>query len=275
MSMRGAGDELDARAIHRDKMARLGELTAGIAHELNNPIGYIASNLNTLRRYAQAIDGLLAAAPDCMDATGQERWRARLEAARWGYIKTDLPALIDETRQGADHLTHLVADLKALCRTSVLAEPVVIDDCVTSALAVLTHQLKHRFQVTEELAAPEPLAAMRPQMIQLVINLVHNAVQAQETGGSIRVATAQAGGVTTLTVEDAGPGVPECERQRIFDAFVTGKTDGTGLGLAIVARIAHTHGGAAVCDTSPGLGGARFSVTLLGFTIPKKSEAVQ
>ena len=220
MDHRPAGDALDARAIHRDKMARLGELTAGIAHELNNPIGYIASNLNSLRRYVLAIDGLLAGAPECMDAAGQERWRSRLDAARWDYIKTDLPALIDETRQGADHLTHLVADLKALCRTSVIAEPLIIDECVTSALAVLAHQLKHHFRVDQTLAAPEPLAAMRPQMIQLVINLVHNAVQAQESGGAIRVATAQAGGITTLTVEDAGLGVPEPDRCRIFDAFV-------------------------------------------------------
>ena len=275
VSNRGAGDELDARTVRRDKMTRLGELTAGIAHELNNPIGYIASNLNTLRRYAQAIDGLLAAAPECMDASGQERWRAQLVAARWDYIKTDLPALINETRQGADHLTHLVADLKALCRTAVIAEPVVIDDCVTSALAVLAHQLKHRFRVTQKLAAPEPLAAMRPQVIQLVINLVHNALQAQENGGSICIATTQVGDTTTLTVEDAGGGVPEPDRQRIFDAFVTGKTDGTGLGLAIVARIARAHGGEAVCDASPGLGGARFSVALRGFAMPKKTEAIQ
>jgi signal transduction histidine kinase len=246
-----AGDALDSRAIHRDKMAQLGELTAGIAHELNNPIGYIASNLNTLRRYAQALDGLLATPPDGLDAAGLARWQERLQAARWDYIRGDLPALIDETRQGADHLTHLVADLKALSRTSVAAEPLVVDDCVASALA-----------------APEPLPAVRSQVIQLVINLVHNAIQAQAAGGALRVATAQAGGVTTITVEDSGPGVPEADRRRIFEAFVSGKPDGTGLGLAIVARIAGAHGGDAQCDASPALGGARFRVTLRGLAAP-------
>jgi two-component system NtrC family sensor kinase len=263
-----AGDALDSRAIHRDKMAQLGELTAGIAHELNNPIGYIASNLNTLRRYAQALDGLLATPPDGLDAAGLARWQERLQAARWDYIRGDLPALIDETRQGADHLTHLVADLKALSRTSVAAEPLVVDDCVASALAVLGHQLKHRFRVTREAAAPEPLPAVRSQVIQLVINLVHNAIQAQAAGGALRVATAQAGGVTTITVEDSGPGVPEADRRRIFEAFVSGKPDGTGLGLAIVARIAGAHGGDAQCDASPALGGARFRVTLRGLAAP-------
>lgn len=265
MGDRGPGDVGDARAIHRDKMARLGELTAGIAHELNNPIGYIASNLNTLRRYAQAIDELFAAAPECMDAAGQERWRERLTGARWDYIRSDLPALIEETRQGADHLTHLVADLKALCRTTIVAEPLVVDDCIRSALAVLAHQLKHRFRVTLDLVAPEPLLAVRPQLIQLVINLVHNALQAQDSGGAIRVATAQADSATVISIEDAGPGVPEPDRRRIFDAFVSGKSDGTGLGLALVERIAQAHGGEVVCDASPALGGARFRVTLRGF----------
>ena len=198
-----------------------------------------------------------------MDEPRRAEWCQVLTGARWDFIRGDLSSLIDETREGAEHLKSVVGDLKALARTSISTEQGSLDQCVASALGVLTHQLKHRYTVERVLAADGSLTMVRSQLIQLVINLVHNAIQALGVnGGRIRITTTQGDGRSVLMVEDAGPGIPAELRADIFTPFFTTKPSGTGLGLPIVARIAANHGGTVVCDTSPELGGARFTVTL-------------
>lgn len=253
---------LDTGVIHRERMAGLGELTAGIAHELNNPIGYIGSNLNTLRRYVEVVSTLMAQAESFMAPERRVAWEQALVAARWSMIRDDLLAVVDETREGAEHVKNVVGDLKLLARTSIMPEQGCVDQCVTSALTVLTHQLKHRCQVERDLSCHEGLLLVRSQIIQLVINLVHNAAQAVAAGGRVRVSTRSQEGLAILTVEDDGPGVPVHLREEIFQPFYTSKTGGTGLGLPIVSRIARNHGGDVRLDNSPDLGGARFTVDL-------------
>jgi two-component system NtrC family sensor kinase len=258
---------LDTDAIHRDKMCNLGELTAGIAHELNNPIGYISSNLNTLKRYSQILGELINAAEADIDESARARWQERLASARWDFVRNDLSDLIDETRQGANHLKDVVNDLKTLCRTSLSCEQAIPDGCVRSALTVLSHQLKHRFTVRDDLAAREAVPMVRSQIIQLIINLIHNALQALgEKGGTILVRTRQDDGATTISVEDDGPGVAAGLQAHIFTPFYTTKSTGTGLGLAIAAQIARNHGGDISCERSAELGGARFCVHIRGWT---------
>lgn len=252
----------DAGFIHRERMAGLGELTAGIAHELNNPIGYISSNLNTLRRYVETVSALMAQAGTLMEPAQRAAWEQALEAARWPVIGKDLVAVVAETQQGAEHVKNIVGDLKLLARSSIAPEQGYVDQCVLSALTVLTHQLKHRCHVERDLACRDGLLLVRPQIIQLVINLVHNAGQAVASGGRVRLTSRSQEGLVTLIVEDDGPGVPESLRQEIFQPFYTSKKGGTGLGLPIVARIARNHGGDVKVDRSPDLGGARFIVGL-------------
>lgn len=253
--------------IQRDKMANLGELTTGIAHEINNSVGYIASNLGTLKRYTEALMRLVERAGDHLEAGKREQWKAQLAEARWEFIVRDLGALTLETRQGADHLKQLVGDLKTLARASPVLESCSLDSCVASALTILAHQLKHRCAVQQRLAAPRSLTMVRPQVMQMVINLVHNAAQILGAGGgTVRITTLDQGGTATLMVEDSGPGVPAELRERIFTPYFTTRQNGTGLGLAIVAQIVRTHGGEVSCDASPELGGACFTVVLRGAT---------
>ena len=257
----------DTESIHRDKMCNLGELTAGIAHELNNPIGYISSNLNTLRRYSQILCELIGDAEKDIEPGARLRWQERLQLVRWDFIRNDLTDLIEETRQGANHLKDVVNDLKTLCRTSMSCEQGIPDGCVHSALTVLSHQLKHRFTVRDALAAPEAMLMVRSQIIQLIINLIHNAIQALgDKGGTILVRSQQADGRTSIAVEDSGPGVDPALRAQIFTPFFTTKSSGTGLGLAIAAQIARNHGGDIRCEESAELGGARFAVEISGWT---------
>ena len=256
---------VDAQAMHHERMATLGELTAGIAHELNNPIGYIGSNLNTLRRYLGIVAKLMGEAGSYMEPERRTAWEQALAMARWDTVRDDLVAVVDETREGAEHLKNVVGDLKLLARTSAVPEQGSVDQCVASALSVLTYQLKHRCQVERDLRCDDGMLLVRPQIIQLVINLVHNAAQAVEAGGRVRIRTRSQDGLSTLTVEDDGPGVPPHLRQEVFQPFVTSKPGGTGLGLPIVSRIARNHGGGVTLDASPDLGGARFSVELRHF----------
>ena len=257
----------DTESIHRDKMCNLGELTAGIAHELNNPIGYISSNLNTLRRYSQILCELIGDAEKDIEPGARLRWQERLQLVRWDFIRNDLTDLIEETRQGANHLKDVVNDLKTLCRTSMSCEQGIPDGCVRSALTVLSHQLKHRFTVRDALAAPEAMLMVRSQIIQLIINLIHNAIQALgDKGGTILVRSQQADGRTSIAVEDSGPGVDPALRAQIFTPFFTTKSSGTGLGLAIAAQIARNHGGDIRFEESAELGGARFAVEISGWT---------
>lgn len=259
-------DGLDPAVVLRDRIETLGRLTAGIAHELNNPIGYIASNLHTLERYAGVvmtlIDGTEADLPEAVRAA----WRSRLTAARWDYVRSDLPTLITETRQGAEQLKHVVAELKGLCHQAAKPELVTVDACVHAALLVLTHALKRRTRICLDLAAPLPLSLVRAQVVQLLINLVHNAIEAfgdrPRATNTIRITSRGEGENVLLWVEDNGPGIPPAQRARLFETFRTTKRKGTGLGLVISARIARDHGGSLGCDASPDLEGARFTVTL-------------
>lgn len=255
-------DISDNALIQRERMAGLGEITAGIAHELNNPIGYIGSNLNTLRRYVDVASTLIAQAGSFMEPDRRIAWEQSLAAVRWSVIRDDLAAVVDETREGAEHVKNVVGDLKLLARTSVSPEQGCIDQCISSALTVLTHQLRHRCQVERDLACHDGFLLVRSQIIQLVINLVHNAAQAVAHGGRIRVTSRGHDGFATITVEDDGPGIPSQLREEVFKPFYTDKTAGTGLGLPIVVRIAGNHGGEVRLDSSPDLGGARFVVEL-------------
>lgn len=255
-------ERFDTETMHRERMAGLGELTAGIAHELNNPIGYIGSNLNTLRRYVDTVSKLMAQSESFMAPEQRAAWQQVLDAARWSVIRDDLVAVVDETREGAEHVKNVVGDLKLLARTSATPEQGCVDQCVSSALTVLTHQLKHRCRVERALSCQDGLLLVRSQVIQLVINLVHNASQAVAANGRVRVSSRSQEGLAIVTVEDDGPGVPPHLHQEIFQSFYTSKENGTGLGLPIVARIARNHGGDVRLDSSPDLGGARFTVEL-------------
>jgi two-component system, NtrC family, sensor kinase len=251
--------------VHHERMYMLGTLTAGIAHELNNPIGYISSNLGTLKRYVTAMQRLLDESRSFIPAEQHQAWEARLLSEKWAIIRADLVDVIDETLHGTEHVKHIVADLKTLSRSSVTAEYTLLDTCVLGSLSVLSHLLRQRCTFTHALHAGQELLLMKSHIMQLIINLLHNACDSVPTpGGKIHLTTRHEQDVTYLTVEDNGPGVPLSEREKIFAPFVTSKKHGTGLGLALALQFAEEHQGTIVCDESPLLGGARFSVTVRG-----------
>jgi two-component system, NtrC family, sensor kinase len=263
----GPGNSLDQH-LH-ERMARLGELTAGIAHELNNTVGSISSNLDSLRRYGSSLVHLVERIEHHLSPDQRQRWHEELRAARWDAVRSDLGTLIDETSQGADHLRRMVGDLRALARSDGSHDQLSLDACVTSALAIIAHQTRQRATVDQHLAAPRAIALVRAQIIHLVLNLVLNAVQALGSvrgakPGIIRIRTSDRDGAVHLVIEDSGPGIAPAIAHRLFQPHATTKPTGTGLGLAYARQIAAAHGGTIGADRSADLGGARFTVVLVG-----------
>ncbi len=252
---------LDLNLIQRDKLAMLGQLTAGVAHELNNPIGYISSNLGTLERYVQRI---LLMMEEVSRHCDPDMWRELGDRHKWKTICADLPELLLETREGTEHLKALVADLKTLGRSTGSREQVDPNVCITSALNVLHHRLKHGFTVHRDLDQLPVLPLVRAQVIQALTNLIHNAVQAMGDHGSILIQSQHQQDTILIAVEDSGPGVPEEDIANVFTAYFTTKAAGvgTGLGLAIVQQIAEDHHGHLHYERGQKLGGARFVINL-------------
>jgi signal transduction histidine kinase len=254
---------VDDNSIHHERMATLGTLTAGIAHELNNPIGYISSNLNTLRRYIISMQAMLNQADTWIDPVHRAAWTQMQQTERWSTVRADLIDVIDETRQGAEHLKNVVGDLKTLARTSKTTEHASVDSCITSALTVLSHVVRHRCIIDKNLAAPGERTLIRSHILQIIINLLHNACDVIPiSGGRLCLSSHQRDDHSVIIVEDNGPGIPDQLRSTIFDDFYTTKSTGTGLGLALARRFAKQHGGDIICDQSPTLKGARFTVTI-------------
>lgn len=254
---------LSASALHRDKLATLGQLTAEVAHELNNPIGYIASNLRSLERDVGDLLSLISELQHAADgpAGGIER---ALAARDWDFLREDLPALLRETSAGAEHLVQVVADLKALSRAGAESEEVAPDACIAAAVNVLGYQFRHGVDLALDLTAGDAQSLVRSQVIQALTNLLHNACQAQDGRGAVLVRSRQAGGRTDIVIEDDGPGIDPVLAETLFEPYVTGKGpgDGTGLGLTIARQVATEHGGSLAVIAPEHLAGAAFCFTL-------------
>lgn len=259
--------DLNHDGIHRDKLHSLGRLTAGVAHELNNPIGYIASNINSLGKYVKAMHLLIEQAETYMSEDQRTQWQLLQEKEHWSFIKDDINHLITETTEGAEHLKAVVADLKTLGRSSVSPEYISPDSCIHSALNVMTHQLKKHVQVETQLADCKPRLLIRPHIIQCMVNMIHNAIQAcGETNGHLLIRSCDHDAYAEIIIADNGPGITADVAERMFEAHFTTKDSqsGSGLGLAIVKQIAHEHGGDIVYVSNAELGGATFKLTLNG-----------
>jgi two-component system NtrC family sensor kinase len=262
----GPNDLRTAAQQRRDQLATLGELTAGVAHELNNSIGFVASNLHSLERFTTHLAELVTLADGMIPEEHRVEWSQHLARARWTFLQGDLPSLLEDTRSGADHLVQILGDLKTLARSSQRPESASLNDCVASALGIVAHRARIRGTTMEsQLNAGRRRRLLRPQVMQLGINLVLNALEAAPvSGGRVRITTVDTADEGQLIVEDNGPGVPSAERERIFQAHSSSKSQGCGFGLTIARQVVRAHGGCIAVDTSPELGGARFTATLVG-----------
>jgi two-component system NtrC family sensor kinase len=240
--------DTQGKLVQAAKMASLGELVAGIAHEINNPLAFILAHQGTVARLLSQVAPRVAGDPEAQRAV--EKAMARAESMTLGLRR----------------IQDLVQNLRKFSRLEEGgAQEVDVPEAIGTVLVLLTHKLADRIVVEQHLAAPRILRCSPALLNQVVMNIVGNAADAIEGPGRIRVATRTEGGDYVIEVSDSGPGVPEPIRARIFEPFFTTKPvgAGTGLGLSIAyAVVGAHHGGIAVDDArwEDGGPGARFTI---------------
>jgi two-component system NtrC family sensor kinase len=232
--------ERTAQLVQAEKMASIGQLAAGVAHEINNPIGFVTSNLGTLRQY---LDDLLRIADA---ASGDPAAQAAAAEVDLPFLREDMLALVKETGDGLSRVRTIVANLKDFSHVDEADwQQADLLHGLESTIGVLTHQLKDKVELQRELQPLPPVYCIAVQINQVFVNILLNAVQAITDHGTITLRSGQVGEEVWIDIADSGVGMNEETRRRIFDPFFTTKPvgTGTGLGMSVVYEIIRSHGG--------------------------------
>ncbi len=239
--------EAQAQLIQNEKMVSLGQLVAGVAHELNNPIGFVHANLQLIDEHMKK---LIRAEPDSPEA---ERARNALDK------------LVSRSREGTERVKQIVEDLRTFSRLdhADLSE-VDLNHCIDSTVSLMEPRLKHLIEVEKNY---QPLPAVRcfaGQLNQVFMNLLANACDAMDGEGTILIETRPTEGGVQLRFTDSGPGISDEIRTRLFDPFFTTKEvgKGTGLGLSLSHGIIERHGGRISAEPGAKQRGACFVIDL-------------
>ncbi len=248
--------------LQSEKLASIGQLAAGIAHEINNPIGFVSSNLGTLRGYVDCLLNLIDAYQSLDDSLAtQPQFSQRIARCKqegdYTYIREDIRTLIDESIDGAARVRRIVQDLRDFSHVDhgewLQAD---LHAGLDSTLNVVRNELKHKAQVIKEYGDLPLVECVPSQINQVFLNLLVNAAQAITDQGTITIRTVSDGAMVCVTVSDTGMGMTPEVQAKIFDPFFTTKPvgQGTGLGLAVSFGIVNQHGGRIEVQSSPGVG---------------------
>ncbi|WP_313919819.1 ATP-binding protein [Tahibacter sp.] len=257
--------------VQSEKMASLGQLAAGIAHEINNPIGYIHSNLGTLQEYLNNLFGLIECYEAALSQHGPMTTERRAEVAErkraidFAFLVQDLPPLLAESREGIDRVRRIVQDLRDFSRVDRMETWSLYDlhRGLDSTLGIVWNEIKYKADVRKEYGNLPLVECLPSQMNQVFVNMLVNAAQAIEQHGEIVVRTGIEPDKVWIEIGDNGSGIAPDNLKRIFDPFFTTKPvgKGTGLGLSISYGIVRKHGGDIAVDSPPGRG-TTFRITL-------------
>jgi two-component system, NtrC family, sensor kinase len=235
------------RLLQSEKDALLGRLAAGVAHEINNPLGYVYSNLGTLHGY---LDRIMA---------GQQ---GQVDAEERDYLSRDSQALIHDCLEGIRRIRYIVRDLQGFSRVGDEDWQMhSLHDELESALKVVLHGAPADVQIERRLGQLPDIECLPGRIHQIFSNILKNALQAAGAGGRIRIETDAAADEVRVRISDSGPGVPPHLLPRVFDPFFTTKPvgQGVGLGLALVQNLVHKHRGRIAIENAPD-GGACVSL---------------
>jgi len=271
--------------LQSEKMASIGQLAAGVAHEINNPAGFVCSNLTTLKEYAGGLMELADLWQKAIADGESGRFRAEptlraaketLERIDYAFLRDDLGSLLSESREGMDRIARIVSDLKDFShvdKEDMVAE-CDINHLIDKAVNVAWNELKYKCEITKEYGSLPPMRVNGGQISQVILNLLVNAAQAMETYGSLRIRTGLDGACVRIEIQDSGAGIPPELLGKIFDPFFTTKPvgQGTGLGLHICQKIVTAHGGNISVSSLPG-DGTTFTVSLPVSYAPGNGDA--
>jgi hemerythrin-like metal-binding protein len=251
--------------LQSEKMASIGQLAAGVAHEINNPVGFVNSNLGTLGRYMMNMFEVIKAYETAEARVGGGTCPEVAEMKKkvdFAYLMEDIPSLLKESQDGLARVKRIVQDLKDFSHVDESNWQMAnLEQGMDSTLNVVNNEIKYKAQVVRQYAGLPDIECMPSQLNQVFMNLLVNAAQAIEKNGSITVRSGKEGEMVWMEVEDTGKGIPAEHLSRIFDPFFTTKPvgKGTGLGLSLSYGIVQKHHGRIEVHSEVGKG-SRFRV---------------
>ena len=250
--------------IQRDKMASIGQLAAGVAHEINNPIGYVNSNLGTLEQYITNLLEVLDAYSQVESqldsgAESTKQLVALKQKLDIGYLREDTTALVRESQEGIKRVKKIVQDLKEFSHVDDAEwQHADLHEGLDSTLNMVHNEIKYKAEVVKEYGKIPAIECLASQINQVFMNLLVNAAQAIDQKGVVTIRTGEESDKVWVEISDTGKGIDPEHMNKIFDPFFTTKPvgKGTGLGLSLTYSIVKKHGGKIDVDSTPGKGTA-------------------
>jgi PAS domain S-box-containing protein len=254
--------EAHDQLLQSEKMASIGQLAAGIAHEINNPVGFVNSNMGSLRNYVETLFGVIddydatlgasMATPETVQRMAQIRQQADL-----AFLREDITALVAESMEGLRRVKDIVQALKDFSHVDETEWQVAdLHQGLESTLKIVNNELKYKAVVVKEYGELPRIKCLASQLNQVFMNLFINAAHAIKENGRITVRTGVEDGWVRISVSDNGCGIPAENLKRVFEPFFTTKPvgSGTGLGLSLSYGIVNKHGGRIEVSSQVGTG---------------------
>ena len=252
LDLQSAQDHL----VQTEKMASLGQLVAGIAHEIKNPLNFIYGNTGFLADYTQKLQGLLEALEQLRSLDAEDRLRIEKlkKEVNYDFIKDDLSTLIDNFTEGARRINAIVSDLRTFSRMDAdVVSEIDLHAALDMSLNLLRNQYKNRIEIHRDYGAIPKIQGYSGKLSQVFMNLLSNAFHAIQGNGDVWIRTRSNDGAVEVQIEDNGVGIPKENIKRIFEPFYTTKAvgQGTGLGLSISYGIIEQHRGKIQVASTP------------------------
>ena len=272
--------EAQAKLLQSEKLAAIGQLAAGVAHEINNPIGYVQSNISTLEKYfgdllilLDAFERIETVLPE--DFAGVANLRRTKQDLDLAFLREDIPALISDSKEGISRVGKIVQDLKAFSRIDAnpIWEWADLREGLDSTLNVAANEIKYKAEVIKDYGDIPKIECMPSRLNQVFLNLMVNSAQAmsEDKRGTITLRTRCDGDTVHVEVSDTGCGISPQDMKRVFDPFFTTKPigKGTGLGLSLSYGIVNQHAGHIEVESQLGQG------TTFRIKLPIRHPAVE
>ena len=254
-------EEAQSQLLQSEKMAAIGQLAAGVAHEINNPVGYINSNIGSLQGYVSDLFRVLDAYEQIeasVDETDQGivKLRALKQELDLDYLKKDIVDLISESQEGIERVRKIVQDLKDFSHVDEAEwQWKDLHKGIDSTLNIVQNELKYKAEVIKEYGDLPDVECIASQINQVVMNMLVNAAHAIEGHGVINIKTGTEGDDWVyISISDTGKGIKKEDLNKIFNPFFTTKPvgKGTGLGLSLTYSIIEKHKGTISVESEPG-----------------------